>query len=103
MLFESKCRAIVGDIVAMVAPRKVILFGSIAKGAPRPKDIDLLIVMPNGARCREVAQKLYRDVPRHGMAIDLVVITEQDLTDQADAPWSVICHALKDGKVLYAA
>jgi predicted nucleotidyltransferase len=103
VLFETKCKRIAALIVTLVAPRKVIVFGSVARGAKRPRDIDLLVVMPDGADCRAVAQMLYQTLPRRGSSLDLVVVTEDEVAAHAQAPWSVIHHALKDGRVLYAA
>jgi predicted nucleotidyltransferase len=103
MLYETKCKSLVAAIVGLIAPRKVIVFGSVARGHKHPRDIDLLIVMSNGSHCRAIAQMLYQMLPRQGISLDLVVVTEDELSDQADAHWSVISHALSDGKVLYAA
>jgi predicted nucleotidyltransferase len=103
LLYATKCEAITRRIVELVAPRKIILFGSVARGARRARDIDLLIVLADGSPCRHVAQQLYQHLPRNGLSIDLVVVTEQELAAQGEASWSVVHEALRDGKVLYAA
>jgi predicted nucleotidyltransferase len=104
MLQVEAVQAIVDQIVALVQPRSLILFGSAARRAAGPEsDLDILVVMSNGTHRRQTAQLLYRSVRRHGMPIDFVVATEDDLLRHKDDFWTVICPALRDGKVLYAA
>ena len=47
--------------VEAVQPRRIILFGSAARGTMGPQsDLDVLVVMPDSADCRAVARDLYR-------------------------------------------
>ncbi len=103
MLFESKCQSLADDIVKLVRPLKVIVFGSVARGAKHPRDIDLLIVTPRGHNPRSTAQMLYSSLVRRGMPINLLVVDEDQFNEQANAEWSVVASAISDGKLLYAA
>ena len=103
MLFQSKLQFLADDIVKLTKPLKIFVFGSVARGAKYPRDIDLLIVIPTGQNTREVAQKLYASLTRRGMPIDLVVIDEAQLREQEHDHWSVISVALSEGTLLYAA
>jgi predicted nucleotidyltransferase len=72
---------LVRRIVAEVGPRRVVLFGSAARGEMQSgSDIDLLIVMPDSAHRRRTAQRLY-----------------------GRAPGYVYRTALREGRELYAA
>ena len=91
-------------IVAEVSPRRVVLFGSATDGVLRPGgDIDLLIVMPDGAHRRQTAQHLYGRLGGDRPPVDLVVATESDILAHGDAPGYVYRAALRDGREMYAA
>ena len=54
---------IVDHVVRLVWPLRIVVFGSVARGeATAGSDLDLLVVMPDGVRSRETAQRLYVDV-----------------------------------------
>ncbi|MFQ5804030.1 MAG: nucleotidyltransferase domain-containing protein [Candidatus Methylomirabilales bacterium] len=91
-------------IVQAVHPRRIILFGSAARGQMgRHSDLDVLVVMPDGVHRREMARRLYRALSALGVAKDVVVVTESDVQRFADEPSLVICPALKEGRELYCA
>ena len=95
---------LVRRIVTEVGPRRVVLFGSAARGDMRPgSDIDLLIVMPDGVHRRHTAQHLYGRLGSDRPPVDLVVATESDILDHGDAPGYVYRAALREGRELYAA
>jgi uncharacterized protein len=85
---------IVHAIVEEVRPRRVILFGSAARGEARESsDIDR----------RQTARRLYRTVSGAGVPFDLVIATEGDLARYGDRVGLVYRTALAEGRVLYAA
>jgi uncharacterized protein len=95
---------LVRRIVAEVGPRRVVLFGSAVRGDLQPgSDIDLLVVMPDGAHRRRTAQHLYGRLGSDRPPVDLVVATESDILDHGDAPGYVYRTALREGRELYAA
>jgi predicted nucleotidyltransferase len=95
---------IVKAIVEEVHPRRVILFGSAARGeALESSDIDLLVVIPDGAHRRRTARRLYQAVSGAVVPFDLVVATEGDLARYGDRIGLVYRTALAEGRVLYAA
>ena len=100
---EATIQEIVRRIVEAVAPEKIILFGSAARGEMGPdSDLDLLVVMSCENR-REVAQAIYRSLRGVGVPKDVVVVTPQDIEEQKDIPGMIVRAALREGKVLYAA
>lgn len=91
-------------IRAIVEPKQVILFGSAARGEMGANsDLDLLVVVPSGLHRRQTAQKIYRNLIGLGFAVDIVVVTEDDIALYKDHLGMIIKPALEEGKVLYAA
>ena len=63
-LLDSVVRRIVESIVAAVAPEKIILFGSAARGEmTSSSDLDLLVVKDK-CHQRKTAALIYRSLPR---------------------------------------
>ena len=91
-------------IRAAVAPHRVILFGSAARGeAGAASDLDLLVVMPTGSHRRRTAQAIYSSLIGVATPVDIVVATEEDLVRHAHNEGMVIARALAEGEVLDAA
>jgi predicted nucleotidyltransferase len=91
-------------IVAEAQPRRIVLFGSAARGDLRPdSDIDLLVIVPDGVHRRHTAQQLYRVLRGIGVPYDIVVATEGDLDRHGDVPGYVYRRALAEGRDVYAA
>ncbi len=91
-------------ILAVVQPRKVLLFGSAVRGDMHDNsDIDLLIIVPSGTHRRNTAQRIYRNMIGVGFAVDIVVVTEDDIEQFKNNIGMIIRPALEEGKILYAA
>lgn len=95
-------------VVETVQPLRVVLFGSAARGDLGPhSDVDLLVVMPDGADRREVFDRLVmarleQDEP-FGFPIDFVVTTASHFEAKKDVPWFVHYDVNLEGRTLYAA
>jgi predicted nucleotidyltransferase len=84
-------------------PEKIVLFGSAARGEMGPdSDIDLLVIK-SGAHRLDLTGKIYRNLHGVGEAVDVVVVTPEDVERYGESPAFVIAPALKEGKVVYAA
>lgn len=95
---------LVQAIVDRVAPLRIILFGSTARGdAGADSDIDLLIVVADGTHRRQTAQRLYREINGIGAPFDLVVATRSDLEQHADNKGLIYRSVLREGREVYAA
>ena len=93
---------IVQRIVAVAQPEKIILFGSAVRGEMGPNsDIDLLVVK-SGVHRRRLAQAIYMNLIGVGQAVDVVVVTPEDIERYKDSFALVIEPALREGKVVYA-
>ena len=94
---------IVRRIVAAARPEKIILFGSAARGEmDRHSDVDLLVVKGNVHR-RDTAALIFEKLRGVGAAVDVVVVTPEDVKRYGDSHALVIKPALRDGRVVYDA
>ncbi|MBI2060700.1 MAG: nucleotidyltransferase domain-containing protein [Nitrospirae bacterium] len=100
---NGNIRKMVRRIVAQFRPEQVYLFGSRARGsAKKDSDADLLVVMPVNGSKREKRIQIgvaLHDIP---MAVDVVVVTPQEMEKWKDIPAMIPRVALKEGKLLYA-
>ena len=82
--------------------RSVLLFGSVARAEPAPRDIDLLVVSPSRADTESIRDLTLsiteRITHRFGLPIGLVVIAEPDL--RSAPPRSLVTEVKRDGILL---
>ncbi len=89
---------LVDQIVAEFAPLRVILFGSRATGTARPdSDVDLLVVMPDGTRCRQAMAAISARLPVGAVDVDVLVTTPTVLERRRHDPGYVYREALRTG------
>lgn len=104
ILNETTLDELVQRIVETVCPRRILLFGSAARGQMGPNsDLDILVIMPDGIHRRRTAQDIYRGLLGMGIAKDVVVVTESDIRKYGDNPSLVLFPALREGRELYCA
>ncbi|HOC31652.1 MAG: nucleotidyltransferase domain-containing protein [Armatimonadetes bacterium] len=95
---------IVDKVVELTKPRRVILFGSSARGNTREdSDIDLLVVVETGTHRRKTAQFLYRELAPFGVPVDIVVATQDDIDRYRNESGYIYATALREGRTVYAA
>ena len=92
---------VVEQIVEKFKPQKIVLFGSYARGNPRPEsDVDLLVVMDTSLKdvrqAIEICQKI-----EHRFGLDLIVHTPTYLAERVKNSDWFLRDVLKEGKVLY--
>jgi predicted nucleotidyltransferase len=93
---------IIRRIVEVAQPEKIILFGSAVRGEMGPNsDVDLLVVK-SGVHRRRLTQAIYMNLFGVGQAVDVVVVTPEDIERYKDSFALVIEPALREGKVVYA-
>ena len=94
---------VVRRVVDVADPQKIILFGSAARGAMGPNsDVDLLVVK-EGVHRRELAARIYENLWGVDAAVDVVVVTPDDIERYADSHAMVIKTALEEGRVVFEA
>lgn len=93
---------VIRRIVEVADPEKIILFGSAMRGELGPNsDLDLLVVK-SGVHRRQLTQAIYMNLFGVGQAVDVVIVTPEDIERDKDSFALVIEPALREGKVIYA-
>ena len=91
-------------IIAVARPDRVILFGSAARGTAGPNsDLDFLVIKAGIPSRRRVAQAIYRALVGIPAAIDVIVVTPEDVEKFKDGVATIIGPALREGREVYAA
>jgi len=91
-------------IVAVAQPKRVVLFGSAARGSmEKDSDFDMLVVVGSSVHRREMSQKIYRGLHGFGISVDVIVATEDDLKKYGAKPGTILKPALEEGRLLYEA
>lgn len=91
-------------IRSAVQPRRVLLFGSAARGEMGPNsDLDVLVIVPEGVDGRSATRRIYRELIGFEAAADVIVATEAEI-EQYGSNFSLVYYpALRDGREIYAA
>ncbi|MEJ5251593.1 MAG: nucleotidyltransferase domain-containing protein [Chthonomonadetes bacterium] len=101
-LDEATLQEIIRRIVEVAQPERIILFGSAARGEMGPhSDVDLLVVK-RGVHRRRLAMTIRQNLREIGCAIDVIVVTPEDIERYNSCPALVIYPALREGRVVYA-
>lgn len=95
---------IVDRIVRVAQPEKIILFGSAARDEMGPNsDVDVLVIKERGRYQRHaLVGRIYNGLHGVEAAVDVILITPEQLKKYRDCPYSVIRPALREGRVVYA-
>lgn len=89
-------------IVARFHPRRVMLFGSHARGtATEASDVDILVVFDHVADERRMAIDIRRALADLPVFKDIVVTSPDEIARRGSATGSVLQPALAEGKILY--
>lgn len=94
---------VVEQIVEKFKPQKIILFGSYARGNPRPEsDVDMLVVMDTPLKDVQQAIQICQQI-QYRFGLDLIVHTPKYLAERVKMGDWFLRDVLKEGKVLYEA
>ncbi len=94
-------KEVVRRVVESAQPEKIVLFGSAARGTMGPNsDIDLLVIKGGKFNYWRVLTNIYRQLPGTA-AVDVVLVTPEDVARYRNSHCLVICPALREGKVIY--
>lgn len=95
---------IVSRILSRMRPRKIVLFGSQARGDADPRsDFDILVIGESTRPRYERSAPLYAALADLPIEVDAVVYTPAEVEDWREVPRSLVSTALREGTVIYEA
>lgn len=99
----EKIDAAIKRIAEIAQPKRVVLFGSCARGETRiGSDLDVLVITNDDvASARAESVRIRRALRDISMPMDILVIQEGRLSEVADAPGLIYREILRTGKVVY--
>ena len=101
-LSDDVKKELVGKIIKVIKPQKIILFGSYAKGtATENSDIDLLIIENNVSSKIEEKRKIREALKFIQLPKDILVISEKEYDFYKDDFGSVVYEACRQGEFLW--
>lgn len=102
MVAVRDIKAFCRRLAAEYRPSRIVLFGSYARGEPRPdSDVDLLVVMPfKGSGVSKAAEMIRKLSP--SFAVDLVLRTPSDV-ERRVAMNDFFLKEATNGRLLYEA
>lgn len=101
---EDALPELVRRITNAVHPRRIILFGSAARGQMSPhSDLDVLVVLSDGVDPVAAELEIYRSLWGLRFGADVIAVTERDVERFRSNPSLVIHTALTEGRELYRA
>ena len=99
---EALIQEIVRKIVAAFNPRRIILFGSRARGKERAdSDIDLFIEMETNLHPIKRRTQIRELFERQWWGMDLIVKTPEEVIRERNSLISLVPDIESEGKVLY--
>ena len=85
-------------------PRRILVFGSHARGEARAgSDLDLVVVERDVHDRRAEMVRLMDALRPLRVPVDLLVVTERELRDWSEIPGSVLHAATTEGRTVYEA
>lgn len=91
-------RDVIVRIVKTANPRRLVLFGSCARGERfLDSDVDLLVIVREPVHRRDLAAMIYRNLHGVPVPVDVIVVTEDDVLEFGSKPGTVLYPALKEG------
>ncbi len=103
MLTDIQIQEAANRIVAALKPKKVILFGSYARGdATEHSDLDLLVVAPeNYTKKMDAVIKGYDAVQYLDIPVDVLVYSNESYAKKSNWCSNPAYWASREGKILY--
>ncbi len=95
---------LIGVLVEAAHPKRIILFGSQARGDASPRsDFDIMVVEDKPADRFAEMVRLNRLLRSFDIAVDLLVVSDDQFQYWRETPGNVYYEAATDGQVLYEA
>ena len=95
---------IIQRIVDVAQPDQIILFGSAARDEMGPhSDVDLLVIKRGEFDAGRLVGDIYLYLHGVGQAVDVILVTPEQVERYRNTPYLVIAPALREGKEIYSA
>jgi len=95
---------IIQRIVDVAQPEQIILFGSAAREEMGPhSDVDLLVIKRGELDPGRLVGDIYMHLHGVGQAVDVILVTPEQVERYRNTPCLVIAPALREGKEIYRA
>jgi len=103
-LSEEKLQEIIRRIVQVAQPEKIILFGSAVRGKMGVNsDVDLLVIKGGEYHQGHLTGEIYMNLHGVGQAVDVILVTPEQVERYRNTHCLVIAPALREGKEVYNA
>lgn len=101
---NQKLEEIIQRIVQVAQPERIILFGSAARGEMGPhSDVDLLVIKGGEFHQGHLTAEIYMNLHGVGQAVDVILVTPEQVEKYRNTHYLVIAPALREGKEVYHA
>jgi len=103
-LSEEKLQEIIRRVVQVTQPERIILFGSAVRGKMGPNsDVDLLVIKGGEFHQGRLTGEVYMNLHGVGQAVDIILVTPEQVERYRHTHYLVIAPALREGKEVYHA
>jgi predicted nucleotidyltransferase len=104
MIPEETIQEVIALLVEVALPRRIILFGSYARGDAREgSDLDFLVIKDAVRNRRAETVQLLRALEPTEVAADILVASVELFETWKDVPGTVLFEVSREGKVVYEA
>ncbi len=101
-ILAPSLQEVVERVVAVAHPVRIVLFGSAAREEAGPhSDIDLLVIVEEPVHRGHLTGQIYMNLLGVEHAVDVVVVTPEDVERYRSTPSLIIKPALAEGQIIY--
>ena len=102
MVNQQSLQSAIRKLADSFHPKRIILFGSQARGeADEHSDVDLLVITDFQGSRRSMMIAMDRALRGSGFARDIVILTPDEFERDKEIPGTVARPAWREGKILY--